>query len=263
MAFSFNLDNLSRKLNDLGQNVINQGSALADTAKSKFKANEIEKKMDSLYIQLGRKYFEKIKDNPTEEDRQTVEEIVKLQKEYEVYAADLRRERGISLCPSCGAEVSYGTAYCPSCGNVMVQPGVTAFVKCTGCGKELPTGTRFCTSCGTDVSGVAPTARQMPLGQVDLSSGSILSSPGMPVQPPMTQYPMTPPTTMQPPMTPPTTMQPPMAPPPTMRPPMAPPPTMQPPMAPLPTMQPPMAPPPIPNGNAAPAEPGRLTLKKD
>ena len=179
-----NLDDISRKLNDLGQEAFNQGAALAGTAKNKVKSADVERQLNNKYAELGRAYFQNLGDNVPEEQKELVAQIKDLITQVEFYKNEARREKGIILCPKCGAEVTMGTMYCSACGSVVPQPGVVQSVTCPQCGRSLPAGTQFCTGCGTNVSSVAPVASQMPLGQVDLNGGTISS-----FAPPVTQQP--------------------------------------------------------------------------
>ncbi len=170
-----NLNDISSKLNDIAQSAIDQGSNFVGSTKSNFRLGDLEKQLSKLYAELGKKYYEQIKDAPAQEDQGTVTQIKDLLAQVEIEKAEARRLNGMLLCPNCGSDVPAGTVYCSKCGAVVPQPGVVSSVKCPGCGASLPAGTQFCTSCGTNVSNVQPTATQMPLGQVSMTGGAISS----------------------------------------------------------------------------------------
>ena len=193
-------DDISKKLTAVGQEAFNQASDLAGTARNKVKTADLERQLNNVFSELGKKYYETIKDNVPAEYAELVTRIKDLSVQVEQYRAEARRERGVTVCPKCGAEVPMGTSFCSACGATVPQPGTVATVVCPSCGTSLAAGTAFCTACGTNVQQVQPTITQMPLGQVDLSSGSISSMQAPVTQPPMTAQPMQAPVT-QPPMT--------------------------------------------------------------
>jgi len=66
----------------------------------------------------------------------------------------------MSVCSSCGSEVSGSSKFCTVCGKPVTMapaaPVATAF--CTSCGANLPAGIRFCTGCGDSVTTNTPAA---------------------------------------------------------------------------------------------------------
>ena len=197
---NLNFDDITKKLNEVSQEAFNQGANLAGTAKNKVKSADIERQLNNAYAELGKKLFASVKDNPSEDIKEIITRINDLNTQAEYYRNEARKERGITLCPNCGAEVTYGTAYCSSCGSAVPQPGVITSVKCPGCGADLPLGTAFCTTCGTNVQNVQPTAVQMPLGQINIAGGAISSAPNImqPMAAPAAVSPMAAPNTVPP-----------------------------------------------------------------
>ena len=197
-------DDIGKKLTAVSQEAISQGSALAGTAKNKVKTVDLERQLNGAFAELGKKFYETIKDGSSPEYADNVTRIKDLLVQIEFYKAETRRERGMMLCPKCGAEVVLGAAFCSSCGNTMPKTDMSQqytqsfmVVKCPQCGVELPNGTVFCTSCGTNLSAVQPSAPSAPLGAMTATNGSfatpsITSAPAAPVQ----NAPVTAPTTV-------------------------------------------------------------------
>ena len=188
------LDDIGKKLTAVSQEAISQGSALAGTAKNKVKTVDLERQLNGAFAELGRKFYETIKDGSFPEYADNVTRIKDLMVQIEFYKAETRRERGMTLCPKCGAEVVLGASFCSSCGNTMPQVNMTQqntqsymVVRCPQCGVELPNGTVFCTSCGTNLSAVQPSAPSAPLGAMTATNGSfstpsVTAAPAAPVQ---------------------------------------------------------------------------------
>lgn len=86
-------------------------------------------------------------------------EILRLQDE-------IRRVKGVKLCPGCGKEIGNETAFCPFCGtpapivaeepeeaqDVLAAAIEAAAPKCPGCGREVSSDTVFCPECGTKIA---------------------------------------------------------------------------------------------------------------
>ncbi len=175
------LDNITKKLNEVSQEVISQGSSIAGTAKNKMGMAGVDKQLTVVYAELGKKYFESTRNNPPAEYAELFQKIKDLLVQVEFYKAETRRERGLVVCPKCGAEVQMGVAFCSNCGNTMPPVDMTQqqsgyqpymIVQCPQCGVELPNGTAFCTSCGANLQNVQPKAPSMPLGAVNLGTNN-------------------------------------------------------------------------------------------
>lgn len=198
-------DDISRKLTAVGQEAISQGSALAGSARTKMRLSDLERQLNGAYAELGRQFFDASQEAPSEEYMKPFARIKDLSAQIESCRADLRREKGVSLCPKCGAEVPLGSSFCSVCGSTipqpapMQQPAPYMTVKCPQCGAEHPNGTAFCTSCGTNLQDVAPTAPSAPLGAMNSNSGSISTPSSFGAPAPMNQQPAAPaPMTQQP-----------------------------------------------------------------
>ena len=88
-------------------------------------------------------------------------EILRLQDE-------IRKVKGVKLCPGCGKEIGNEAAFCPFCGTpapIVVEEPVAAetagetapealpvVLTCPECGKEVACGTAFCTECGAKIA---------------------------------------------------------------------------------------------------------------
>ena len=93
------LDNISRTLNTLGQEAISQGSALAGNMRSGFQYMELDKQADAAFAELGKKYFETIRNNPPQEYAELVTRIKDLLTQAEFARANSRGARGMSTVP--------------------------------------------------------------------------------------------------------------------------------------------------------------------
>lgn len=147
-------DNISKTISDVGQSTIQKGKEIADVAKYNSLISDEEKKITGIYEQIGKHYVEVYGDSPENsfvEYMDALKASNNLIKEYQEKLKDLR---GVSNCPTCGAEVPNGSLFCSSCGTKMmtsVNNASSEEVHCTVCGAVIPSGSKFCTSCGKSV----------------------------------------------------------------------------------------------------------------
>ena len=173
-------DDISKKLTQVGQEVLNQGTALTDSARNKMRMSELEKQINIIYAELGKRLYPTIKDAPTPEYEEFVNRLNTLTAEYDKLKDDAARASSASsavACPKCGGMVPMTNAFCNFCGAQMPKAAPAAaptmtYLVCPSCGRQLPAGTSFCTGCGTDVRQTQPVSSSIPLGQMASSSGS-------------------------------------------------------------------------------------------
>lgn len=151
-------DNIGKTLSDVGQSTIQKGKEVADVVKYNSLVTEEEKKIANVYEQIGKHYVE-IHGEEKEDTFVEYLEILKASKDKILeYQQKLKELRGVSKCPTCGAEVPNGSLFCASCGTKMVAAPTGALdiskeeKHCSGCGAVIPTGSKFCTSCGKPVA---------------------------------------------------------------------------------------------------------------
>ncbi|MDE7389324.1 MAG: zinc ribbon domain-containing protein [Lachnospiraceae bacterium] len=154
MAF---FDNLGKKLSQAGQEVSQQTRIFAETAKLNSSISDEEKQINNLYNQIGKSYFESNKDNEASEYRDAILAIRDALARIEGYKEQIRKVKGIKVCPNCGAEVTANAAFCTACGSKvpepMPEPLPNSLVgNCPNCGAAVNIGSAFCDSCGYTLS---------------------------------------------------------------------------------------------------------------
>lgn len=151
------LDNIGKTITDVSQSTIQKGKDIADTAKYNSLISEEEKKMTSLYEQIGRHYVEVYKESPEESFVEYLTALKEMQEKVADYQQKINELKKVTQCPSCGAEMPNGALFCAACGAKIVTAEPIADVAqeplfCKQCGASVAPGTRFCTSCGTPIS---------------------------------------------------------------------------------------------------------------
>ncbi len=179
MAF---FDDISKKISEVSQSAVGKTRDTADLFKLKGEISDEEKKLTSLYAEIGKLYctlhsedFEPQFQGLMAGVKETINGIADRQ-------AQIQRIKKISICSNCGAEISLENRYCIVCGAPRVMnPNNTT---CVNCGKIIEEGNRFCIYCGTPASN----------GQVVSapSPGPIYATPATPVAPVGGYAPVTP-----------------------------------------------------------------------
>lgn len=149
MAF---FDELGKKITSAGEGAVNKGKAFADVTRLNSAVSDEEKKIDSLYFQIGRLYTSLHPQDCDEELVSYVNAVLASQQKINELKQQIQDIKGIVKCEKCGASVPNNTAFCSSCGSPMPRKeGPVLDVNhmlCDNCGAVIEKNTRFCTSCG-------------------------------------------------------------------------------------------------------------------
>ncbi|HIR00601.1 MAG TPA: zinc-ribbon domain-containing protein [Candidatus Scybalocola faecavium] len=111
-------DDLKKNVTDFTENVAKKSSVAIETQKLKMKKSSLESDMRDCYIALGRLYEKRLTaqgEKGTEESR-IVEQLAQLRASVSQIQEDLRKQKGVVTCPSCGRDVSKAYEFCPKCG---------------------------------------------------------------------------------------------------------------------------------------------------
>lgn len=150
MAF---FEKIGKTITDAGQGVARETKNLADIARLNSSISDKEKRIAAIYSEIGKAYYEHHKNDAVAEEAASINEINALFAEIEKHREEIGRIKGLTKCPSCGADVARGAAFCNSCGQAIAQPEPEPMPAdgrvCPSCGAEVPEGNLFCTSCGT------------------------------------------------------------------------------------------------------------------
>jgi uncharacterized membrane protein YvbJ len=155
------LDDFGKKISSASQEAIAKGKDLADIAKLNSNIADEKNKINAAYKEIGKKYFETHAEDFEEGYGELVGNIKASLEKIATFEQQIVDIKGITKCPSCGAEVPKGAAFCTSCGTAIPQPEVqTAPVQeeatktCPTCGTVLKAGDMFCINCGTKLEEV-------------------------------------------------------------------------------------------------------------
>lgn len=112
-------DDLGKKLSQAGQTAAQKTKEIAEVAKLNSQISDEEKRINDLYLQLGKLYVS-LHDESHEAD---FDGLIKSLHESENKVKECRQQikdiKGVVVCEKCGAEVSNGAAFCSACGAPM------------------------------------------------------------------------------------------------------------------------------------------------
>lgn len=174
MAF---FNDLGKKLQETSQGVVQKTKDTAEVLKLNGMISDEEKRIDTLFTQIGKMYFEHYADAGIPALANLVAEIRDAQNKIKEYDKQVKRLKGFVRCPNCGGDVACGTPFCSSCGTKMPMPVETG-VRCANCGMPIQNGCAFCTHCGTKVEAKPPVQAAPAAGGVCPNCGTV--SNGMP-----------------------------------------------------------------------------------
>ncbi len=158
MAF---FDDISKKISQASQGVAQSTKNFANITKLNNMVSEEEKKIETLYYQLGRAYYDNFATSADPELAGYINAINTALANIESYKNQIKEIKGVTSCPQCGAEISYASAFCNNCGTRLperapVQAVPENTVQCANCGAFIPEGYKFCTLCGSSMTAPAP-----------------------------------------------------------------------------------------------------------
>ena len=152
------LEGIGKKITDVSQNAASKAKDFSDIAKLNSTVSDREKQIAQLYSQIGASYYESHKADTEAEFSEQVNAINQLAAEIAQCRETIRRIKGVSVCPNCGAEIPAGSFFCKSCGTRAVpeQPKAAETVApapgvCPNCGAAVAEGNIFCNNCGTRI----------------------------------------------------------------------------------------------------------------
>ena len=111
------LDSIGKTISDVGQSTLQKGKGMMDVAKYNSMISDEEKKIQSLFGEIGELYFNEHSEAPDEIFSQFIQDIKSSKEKIEEYKHCLEDLKGITPCPKCGAAIPQGSSFCATCGT--------------------------------------------------------------------------------------------------------------------------------------------------
>lgn len=139
-----------------GQEAAGKAKDLAEVTRLQLAQREQEARLEKLYAQLGRAFYETVPQEEGSEFFDLTSAITQLIGEIAASKEQQALLRGGTRCAACGAMMEADAAFCPACGTRREEPESAAEteegkVRCPGCGRQVEAKT-FCAFCGTKLS---------------------------------------------------------------------------------------------------------------
>lgn len=119
-------DNLSKKATETYKNTTDKTSKMAREMKLKSYINENKNKINRIYVEIGKKVYEKhVEGNVSEIEeyiKPEIEQIEQTARKIENMNTEIRALNNLKLCKSCSAEIDLNARFCPKCGVKQEEP---------------------------------------------------------------------------------------------------------------------------------------------
>ena len=142
-----------------GQEAAGKAKDLAEVTKLQLAQKEQERKLEQLYTQLGKCFYESAQLEESSEFFEMAQSITLLREEIAASKEQQMLIKGGVRCAACGTPMEADALFCPNCGaqkETPKEPEAAADIEpgkiiCPGCGK-LVDPKAFCAFCGTKLS---------------------------------------------------------------------------------------------------------------
>ena len=119
-------EDIGKRISEAGQGAARKTRDIADSARSSIMISDEEKKINGLYAELGRAYYEKY---AAAEDCEFFEAVRSIN-EANSRIRELRQQdavrRGMRVCTKCGAALAADSSFCNVCGAPVEAPAAAA-----------------------------------------------------------------------------------------------------------------------------------------
>lgn len=117
--------------------------------------SEVEEKINRLFLELGKTYYESHADDHQTELEEQLTAIRSAYGEIAQYRQQADEVAARRRCPFCGTMLPEGSMFCNICGTKLAEAPVSAAEPeqrlCPKCGAALNPDDIFCASCGADL----------------------------------------------------------------------------------------------------------------
>ncbi|MBS7528312.1 zinc-ribbon domain-containing protein [Fusibacter paucivorans] len=145
--------------NKIGKTITDTSKDLAQKAKVMSEISSLngqvqaeEEKIQSLFIKIGKQYYEANKMNADTEYGETLASITASFSKIDELTEAIQVIKGAAICSNCGAQIPEGAVFCPECGTknereeeIVVDAEGRV---CPECGTEVAVDALFCGGCG-------------------------------------------------------------------------------------------------------------------
>lgn len=114
MAF---FEDLGKKISGVGQSAVQKTQNATDSIRLNNQISEEERKMNAAYLNIGKRYVELYGTKKDPEFEAWISEIEGCQYRINECRVQVRRNKGLTVCTNCGAEIPETSPFCKLCGT--------------------------------------------------------------------------------------------------------------------------------------------------
>ena len=149
-------DEIGKKISRTGQEAVKQTKVMANVAKYNGNIGTLEKKIQEIFLELGRQYYQEHQQDLETEFLTQITEINECLDEIQELREKIQQEKGVTICSKCGAEVNSNSLFCSSCGTMVetsqMKPKDEKKTICPHCRNVVNSEVSFCTFCGGKIT---------------------------------------------------------------------------------------------------------------
>ena len=119
-----NFEEISKKVKKFSKDTMVEVQKMNEVRQLNSKVNVEKRYLNKLYLEMGKKLYDKYKDADTAPEGFEAE-FRKITERYSVMDLlqdEIRQVKGVVLCPCCNMEVAATERFCSNCGNRMPEP---------------------------------------------------------------------------------------------------------------------------------------------
>lgn len=132
------------KIDSLARIAVKKGGEAAESAKLNLTLRSEQKKLDTMFVTLGKLFYEQVKGTDVRTQVKTqIMEIDEQKLVIEALKLTIAEANGKASCKSCGNDIEIDAVYCPICGSSQAtkKHGETAKSDGTGASNTKALGT--------------------------------------------------------------------------------------------------------------------------
>lgn len=156
-------NDLGKKLTAVGQGAAQQTKIFAETTKINSHISDEERQIKNLYMEIGKRYVEANKNNPSAEYYDLIVGIQDADARIAQYKQQINEIKGVKKCPNCGAELANAAIFCNSCGTKIAEQPVSDIPAPMDAPVAAPVDTAIPTPVGTTIPTPVNTAIPTPV----------------------------------------------------------------------------------------------------